>query len=79
MSEKLVLRGLLPSDDACGREKNTEAQRARRRGATSASVTSVPLCFKSLDKNMVLLKPLKAFVWKQSKSKQLCLIGDASG
>ena len=34
---------------------NTEAQRAPKRGAISTSVPSVPLCFKRLDKNVVLL------------------------
>ena len=38
---------------------NKEAQRSRRRGATSTVVLSMPLGFKGLDKNVVLLGPLK--------------------
>ena len=57
ISKKLVFWFLLPSDGACRREKNTETQRSRRRGATIASVPSVPLCFKGLNKNLVLLGP----------------------
>ena len=37
----------LQSGDACRRPKNTEAQRARRRGATSSSV---PRCSRSLER-----------------------------
>ena len=48
--------------------KKTEAQRARRRDTTAASVYAVPLCFKSFDKNVVLLRPLN-----QSLSTQLGL------
>ena len=50
--------GLLPRVRVPKR-RTTEAQRARRRGATSASVPSVPLWFKRLDKNVVLLGDLR--------------------
>ena len=58
MSEERFFGGLLPRVRVPKR-KTTEAQRARRRGATSASVPSVPLWFKRLDKNVVLLGVLR--------------------
>ena len=66
MREPRFFWGLLPSVRVPKR-RTTEAQRARRRGATSASVPSVPLWFKRLDKNVVLLIALRLC----SKSLQL--------
>ena len=57
MCEKLLYWGLLPRVRV-PKIRTTEAQRERRRGATSASVPSVPLWFKRLDKNAVLLGDL---------------------
>ena len=57
MSEQRFFGGLLPRVRVPKR-RTTEAQRARRRGATSA-VPSVPLWFKRLDKNVVLLGVLR--------------------
>ena len=50
----MVFQGLLPRVRVPKR-RTTEAQRSRKRGASSASVPSVPLWFKRLDKNVVLL------------------------
>ena len=56
MSEQRFFGGLLPSVRVPNR-RTTEAQRARRRGVTSASVL---LWFKRLDKNVVLLSVLRS-------------------
>ena len=51
------------------KRKTTEAQRSQRRGATIASVPSVPRWFKTLDKNLVLFGPRR----------QNCVINAAKG
>ena len=48
ISEKLVFWGLLLRV-RLPKRKTTEAQRARRKGANTASVPSVPLWFKNFD------------------------------
>ena len=62
----VFLRSLAESTRA--EEKNHRGTEGTERGATSASVTSVPLWFKRLQKNLVLLEPIRL---KQNRPNRL--------
>ena len=51
---------------ARGEEKTTEAQRAQRGGAASASVPSVPLWFKSLEKKRGFVRASRSFSLREA-------------